>query len=227
MLVKHDYSYLGSNEKLIEKGYAELDIHSISFDRHYSEEEKENNRKLSESMTREQWNNHCDESAKKIYNQMLPIKELLNSKYDIHQINEEKSSMEHYRSDWDLYFYSNEGWNGKDYFDHIKISFNEKRTVEQNKKLLESILNLLESMEIKNVYCRVQYTVRVNEKEVHEKSIEICEKLLEKTIEYNCMKGKIKVVDEYEGEKTYGFFKSRVRNKYYKVSDSYMILNFA
>jgi hypothetical protein len=226
MLVKHDYSYITDGKELIEKGYAELDIHSLNFDRYFTEEEKENNRRLSYSITREEWNMHCDEVSEQICNKMLPIVELLNNKYDIHQITEEKSSMEHYRSNWDLYFYSNKGWNGKNYFDYVQITFNKKRIVEQNKKLLEEILILLDELQIENVYCRVQYTTRRNEEKIKEKTIEICENLLDKTIEYNGMKGKIKVIEEHENEKTYGFFKSRARNHYYKISDTYLILNY-
>lgn len=227
MLIKHDYSYIESEEKLIEKGYADLDIHSINFDRYFTEEEKENNSKLAKSMTSEQWNKHCNESKKTIYNQMLPIIELLNSKYDIHQFTKEKSTMEHYSSDWDLYFYSNKGWNGKDYFDHMKVNFNDNRTVEQNKKLVNKVLELLEQLEIKNVYCRVQYTVREHKKEIKEKVNEICENLVDKSINYRGMEGKIKVVSEYEGKKTYGFFKKRARKRYYTISYKYLILNFA
>jgi hypothetical protein len=224
MLIKHDYSYINEGEKLINKGYAELDIHSLNFDRHYTEEEKENNRKQAESMTREEWSKHCDEISEQIYNQMLPVMNLLNDKYDIHQITEEKSGMDHYRSNWDLYFYSNKGWNGKNHFDHMKISFNDKRLVEQNQNLLEEILALLEQLDIKNVYCRVQYTTRTNDEKIKNKAMEICENLLDKSIEYQGMKGKIKTIDK--AKKIYGFFKNKARTHYYNISDTYLILNF-
>jgi hypothetical protein len=226
MIIKHDYSYLGSNEKLIEKGYADLDIHSINFDRYFSEEEKENNRLTTASMTNEQWSKHCDEASKKIYNQMLPIVELLNNKYDIHQISKEKSTMVHYKSDWDLFFYSNEGWNNKNYFDYIQISFNEKKAVIQNMELLNEVLKTLEQLDVKNVYCRVQYTAREHKEKIKNKVTEICESLVDKLINYNGMEGKIKVIDEFEGEKMYGFFKKRVRKSYYNISYSYLILNY-
>lgn len=226
MLISHDYSLLGSRKNLIEKGYADLDIHSLNFDRHFTDEEKEENVRQSELLTREQWTIRCDDVSKMIYEQMLPIIELLNNKYDIHQISEEKNTMEHYRSDWDLFFYSNRGWNGKDYFDHVQITFNTKRTVDQNKKLLSEILEILEQLEVKNVYCRVQYTVREHKEKIQAKVTEICESLVDNVINYNGMKGKIKVVDECNGEKQYGFFKERVRKSYYQLSDTYLILNY-
>lgn len=227
MIIKHDYSYIkNDSDKLIEEGYLELDIHSLNFDRHYTEEEKENNRKQSESMTREEWNIHCDDISKEIHNKLIPIKVLLNSKYDVHQISEDKNTIEHYKSNWDLYYYGNKGWNERDYFDYMKISFNGKREVKQNKKLLQEVLELLEELEVKNICCRVQYDTRRNEEKIKNKTIEICESLLNKVIDYNGMKGKIKVLNENEHEKTYGFIKSRTRNHYYSISDTYMILNF-
>ena len=223
MIINKDFTYMNSQE-LIEKGYAELDIHSISFDRYYSEEEKQNNSLTFESMTNEEWNLHCDEIAEGIYQQMLPIITLLNEKYNIHQISEEKSTIEHYRENWDLYFYSNKGWNNKDYFDHMKLSFNGKREANENIKLLEEILLLLKNLEVKNVSCKVQYTTRINEEKVKNKSTEICKQLLDKNIEYQGMKGKIKLIDK--SKEIYGFFKSRARNHYYNISDTYLVLNF-
>lgn len=52
MYIEHDYHYINANENLlIEKGYGKISIHSIHFDRHYSEEQKEKNRQIAESMT--------------------------------------------------------------------------------------------------------------------------------------------------------------------------------
>ena len=65
MYIEHDYHYINTNENLlIEKGYGKISIHSIHFDRHYSEEQKEKNRQIAESMTSEQWSRHCEEVAK-------------------------------------------------------------------------------------------------------------------------------------------------------------------
>ena len=226
MKITHDYSYLRNGEKLIEKGYAEMDIHSLNFDRYYTEEEKENNRKRSHTMSTEQWNSHCEEISKTIYSRLTLIIEMLDSKYDIYQVSEEKSTTEYYKSDWDLYFWSNKGWNNKDYYDHMKMSFNKKRTVEQNKKLLNEILEMLEQLDVKNVSCRVQYTARKDEEKIKTTATKICESLVNKPVLLKGIEGKIKVVDEYDGEKAYGFFKKRVRKSYYQISYDYLVLNY-
>ena len=215
MLIKKDMSYINESDKfLVENGLEELDIHSLNFDRYYMEEEKENNMRLSHELTTEQWNNRCEEISKNLHLKMLPIVELLNTKYDIYQFAEDV----YYKSDWDLYFYSNKGWNNRNYFDYMKISFNGKRSVQANLKLHEEILEILGSLEVKNVSCRVQYTVRKNELEIKSKAIAICKNILNKTISYNGMEGKIKTVHGYEGLEGYGFFKKRARGKYYTIN---------
>ena len=223
MLIKHDYSYMNDKE-LIEKGCAELDIHSLSFDRCYTDEEKQNNSSIYDTMTSQEWNLHCEKASEEIYNQMLPIMQLLNNKYNIHQTTEETSTMEHFKSNWDLYFWSNRGWNGKSYFDNMRMSFNEKREVQQNINLLKEIISLLEELEVKNVACRIQYTIRLNEDKIKNKGMEICKNLLDTNIDYMGMKGKIKIIDKVNN--IYGFVKSRVRKSYYNISDTYLILNF-
>lgn len=219
MYINHDYSYISKNEhKLINYGYGKMTVHSIHFDRHYSEEQKEKNRQLAESITREEWNKHCDKIAKSFDQLMKDILSVFVSKYNIHQVSEETSTMEHYRSDWDMYFYSNRGWNGKNYMDYFSLSFNEKRNPEQNMKLLEEIIAILKILEYENIGCRIQYDAAIETKKVEEMGKNICEMLIGKFIKYHNMIGKIKVVYESNESKEYGFFKKNARNKYYPVS---------
>lgn len=224
MNIKHDYSYITGNEnKLIENGYGKLSIHSLIFDRYFTEERKEQNRKLAESMNNEQWSKHCDEISKELSISLNEILQVFINKYNIHQVSEETSTTEHYRSDWDLFFYSNRGWNNKDYFDYFTLSFNTKRTPEQNINLLNNIIPILEKMEYENIGCRIQYDAVINEEKIKIKAIEICESLLNKFINYRGMEGKIKVVKEENNIKEYGFFKKNARNRYYQISNADLV----
>jgi len=224
MNIKHDYSYLSTcnRDKLIEKGFADLDIHSLNFDRFYTEEQKQENYNFAQTVTKEQWSEHCEEISKSIYTKLLPIVELLNSKFTLYQYNSNVS----YNSNWDLFFYSNKGWNEKDYFDHMEISFNDRRTVEENKLLLSEVLQILESLDVTGIQCRVQYKARKEDEKIKNKANEIIENLLNKNITYQGFEGKIKVVSEHNGTKEYGFFKKRARSKYYKICNEYLVLNF-
>lgn len=217
MYIEHDYHYINANENLlIEKGYGKISIHSIHFDKHYSEEQKEKNRQIAESMTSEQWSRHCEEIAKDFSKPIENILKIFLNKYSIFQASENVS----YKSDWDLHFWSNKGWNGKDYMDCFSLSFNTNRSVEKNIALLNEIIPLVESMEYENIGCRIQYNAVLDKEKIEREAKEICEKLTGKFITYCGIEGKIKVVDEVNNYKTYGFFRKGARSKCYKVSNA-------
>lgn len=215
------------NNKLIKKGLADLVIYSLIFDRYFTEEEIEDNRTQSHILDEEDYTKRCESCSYEIYTQMYPIMDIIDGKYNLHQYKEETCSMDHYRSDWDLYFYSNRGWNGRDYYDYVVISLNEKRPIGDNQKLTDELLGMLKSIDVKNISCRVQYTVKIHGEELHALSNTICEKLLGQFIDYEGMTGKIKLVNEFEGVKYYGFFKKGARNTYYKIDDASLVLQHA
>ena len=213
MFVKQDMSYIGDTaNKLLEKGYAELTVHSLGFDRYFTEEQKMKNRELGSSMSVEEWSAYCDSISKALEQ---PMTEVLGK------------IMTHYNSDWDLYFHSNRGWNGKTWMDSFDLTFNMGRTAEQNMKLLDEILLLLETLEYDNIYCRVQYTVVYDEERLAEEGIRICEELAGKVIYYCGYEGKIKEVAGSNGAKEFGFFKKRARGKYFPVKYSELVANYA
>lgn len=221
MFISQDFSYVKVSEmKLIDSGYGKMSVHSVHFDRHFSEERKEQNRQLAQKMTTEEWNKHCEEISKSFDKPLREIVSVLADKYNIHQVSQETSTMKHYTSDWDLYFYSNKGWNGREHMDYFSLSFNDKRSPEQNMKLLEEIVAIVKTLDYENIGCRIQYDAWIDTKKVEETAKVICENLLDKFINYNGMVGKIKVVNETNGSKEYGFFKKNARNKYYRISYS-------
>ena len=218
MFIKEDYSYISYLEnKLIEKGYGKLSVHSIHFDRYFTEEQQEKNRQLAQSVTTEEWNKHCDVFGEHLNKQLMEIAEMFNSKYNLHQFDTENSTIEHYRTDWDLHFYSNKGWNGKDYMDFFSLTFNDERTPKENISLLEEIREILKALSYENVMCRIQYDAIIDDKRVEKEAKEICESLLGKFIVYNGMIGKIKVIHELEDKKEYGFFKKKAKSNYYPI----------
>lgn len=215
MYIEHDYHYIKANENLlIEKDYGKISIHSIHFDRHYSKEQMEKNRQIAESMTNEQWSRHCDEVAKGFSKPMENILKIFCSRYSIFQASENVP----YDSDWDLYFWSNKGWNMRDYMDCFRLSFNTNRTPEENMALLNEIIPLVESMVYENIGCYIQYTAVLDKERIEREAKEICENLIGKFITYHGMVGKIKIIGEHNGIKEYGFFRKGAKTKYYTVS---------
>lgn len=65
MLITHDYSY--ANKNLIENGYAIYGIHSLNFDRYFTEEEREQNKQFAEQYgsTSQEWTDRCDRTDEK------------------------------------------------------------------------------------------------------------------------------------------------------------------
>lgn len=215
MNIKHDYSYITESGKLlIENGLAEQSVYSLNFNRYFSEEEKQENVRMSHQLNSEEWNQRCNERSKDIYNQMLPIIEEINNQFDIHQLNVEKSSYEHYNTNWDLYFHSNKGWNNRDYFDNFQLTFNKKRSITENQILLNKLLDILSNIEVKNVSCRVQYNVVTDDNKIKEVAKEVFEKLQDKTIKFSNMEGKLKLIDN-----NYAFIKKRAKKSYYRITD--------
>lgn len=227
MYVKKDVSYIReTGTKLMGKGYGKMTVHSIHFDRYYSEEQKMQNVQTAKSMSVEEWSNYCDKISESFEKPMTEILSKFIEKYDIHQVSEETRTMEHYRSDWDLFFHSNKGWNGKSHMDSFDLKFNGKRTPEQNMQLLDEIIEMVKTLEYDNIACRVQYDVAIDEDKLAEDGIHICEEVVGKMIYYCGHEGKIKEVSEYKGIKEYGFFKKNAKNKYYPVDYKELVVNY-
>ena len=148
---------------------------------------------------------------------------LFDKKFDIHQTTQENSTMKHYKSDWDLYFCSDRGWNNKDYMQHFSLTFNRNRTPERNMKLLEDIIALLKSIENEKVYCRIQYDAYIDTKKVAEEARKIFDGIARNFVEMFGYVGKIKIVSDDSESVEYGFFQKGAKKKYYPVSDMELV----
>jgi hypothetical protein len=226
MQINHDYSYITRDfEKLIELGYAEMSIHSLNFDRNLSEEEKEENIKQSYLLTTEQWNKRCENFSYYLFTQLNIIKEYFTQNYDVHQITEEKSTREHYNSDWDLFFYSNKGWNNKDYFDYIKLNFNSNRSTSSIMELSQQITAILSEMNIKNIACRIQYTLKYNDIKIEQDAKKIIEATKESFTTHFGRVGKFKLIHvDSDGKNVYAFFPKGSKKKCYSIDNLTVIL---
>lgn len=225
MNINRDYSYIkGFETKLIDAGYGKITVHSLHFDRYISDEQKEINCKFFEGMTETERKNYYNstefESIQESFGKSLQdILDILIGKFDIHQTSEETSTLSHYSSNWDLFFWSDRGWNGKEYMSHFSLSFNENRTPEQNMTLLDKIITILESTENEKVSCRIQYDAVIDEKTVAEAARKVFNDIARKFVSWCGYEGKIKVISDEDGITQYGFFKKGSKKKYYKISN--------
>lgn len=216
MIITHNHSYV--NYELINLGYAALDVHSLNFDRYYTEAEKEENRIVSAGLSPEERSAMCESVGRIICERMESMMGTLNSRFDICQYNKDIRYGKH-----DLHFYSNRGWNGKEWYDHIQLSLNDKRGSKENEMLLSEILEFVDSLELQNVKCRVQYQSKVDNAKLHDDSLKVCGKVEGKFIAYKGSLGKIKCIGEECGKKQYGFFKKGARSNYYSIDDIYVV----
>lgn len=228
MYIKHDYSYItASSEKLAQHGFGKQTVFSLTLGRYFSEAERQENSRIANSCTREEWSARCDALSKSLDKPLTEIMKVLCQKYDIHQTSPETDTIKHYRSEWDLFFWSNRGWNGQDHMDTVQLTFNDERPIEYRAKVLETLLPMLEKMEYKNIGCRIQYCIILDDKKIFETASTVYnEALAGKFLRYNGLEGKIKIVgkDRVSGENCYGFFRKGAKTKYYPISSAEIVL---
>lgn len=228
MYIKHDYSYItASSEKLAQHGFGKQTVFSLTLGRYFSEAERQENSRIANSCTREEWSARCDALSKSLDKPLTEIMKVLCQKYDIHQTSPETDTIKHYRSEWDLFFWSNRGWNGQDHMDTVQLTFNDERPIEYRAKVLETLLPMLEEMEYKNIGCRIQYCIILDDKKIFETAESVYnEALAGKFLRYNGLEGKIKIVgkDRVSGENCYGFFRKGAKTKYYPISSAEIVL---
>ena len=225
MLIKEDYTYI-NNRPLCDAGYLTLTVHSINFNRYFSAEEKEKNRIKAEHMTNSEWTESCREFSRQLAPQMKEIISVLDEKYNIHQTKPENSTMEHYRSNWDLFFWSLNGIESPE-LDSFNFTFNDRRTPSENMALLDDLRPLIESMEYKNIQCRIQYgsVSTPEQKDRMETEAKEILKELEKSKRFIQMwgTGRVRKVKE-DGKEWYGFFRKGARNYYHPISPKDAVL---
>lgn len=221
-IVIKPYSY--TNKTLIENGYASFGIHSLNFDRHFTEEEMEQNRQFSEQYgaSSQEWLERCEQCGIEICEHMESMMKVLNEKYSISQYDPQVEYGKH-----DLHFYSNRGWNGKKWYDHIQLSFNDKLDANINNQILNELINLITEMELKNVACRVQYDTVTDDEKLYTDAAKRCKDLEGKFVSLMGTVGKIKEVGEYNGKKEYGFFKKGARRYYHPLSSQEIIFGIS
>lgn len=229
MNISRDYSYIkGFETKLIDAGYGKMTVHSLHFDRYVSDEQKEINRKFFEGMTETERNNYYKsaefEAVQKAFGKSLrDVLDIFIGKFDIHQVSAETSTNAHYGSDWDLFFWSDRGWNGKEYMSCFSLTFNDNRTAEQNMILLDKIVAILESTENEKVSCRIQYDAVIDEKAVAEAARKVFDGIIGKFVSWSGYEGKIKIVNTEGSETEYGFFKKGSKKRYYKITNADLV----
>jgi len=220
MAIREDKSYLSSLDLLaIKKDIAKLDIYSIRIDREsFTEEQKEENNKLADKVSREEWVRNCEKSAERTAQKIEPLIEMLSQKFIIHQYKD--NSMEHYGSNWDLFFWCNGNNKGRDY-SYVTLSTNKKRTVEERLSDIEKVLEYAHEIGFEGIDIAIQYTTEYDNVKVRDIAVAYYQTIKNKFINYMGV-GKIKEVGTGDNAH-YGFFKKGASRNYYRVSDKALL----
>lgn len=217
IIIKEDKSYLSSLDlAAIENGVAELGIHSLKFSNYLTEAQKQNNLEESKTLSREQWTARCEQMQRKVGEKLEYIMNTLADMFTIYQYNKEIG----YRSNWDLFFWSNKGWNGADYMNHATLNPNDKWTVEQQITVINNVLDVLKTMDIEGIEVAVQYKAIYNDEKVKNIVSDYCQTMKDKMIDYGGYTGKIV---EFNGR--YVFKKKGAKKNAYEINNNAVLQN--
>lgn len=199
MNIKDDFYYISeSDKKLIDKGLASLDVHSVRLEGY-----------------------HIEEIDTKIRN----IVEMLNDKFLIYQYKkkEDGSYICKYIDNWDLFFWHN--GNLQYPFTDTRFNFNDDhRNYEERKRDLERLIEVLKDYQEEAVTVKIQYTALYHEKEIEQLVDSIYQKFKDTFICFMGYEGKLKPLADYkdgyhDSNCKYGFFKKGSKRKYYQITN--------
>lgn len=96
MIVTEDFSHISkvSKEQAL-KGYAELSVHSLVFDRYFTDEQIAENNRQFKALSQEQRNERSKKTSLNAYESLLAIIQRLSEKYRIYQYDENLQNHEH------------------------------------------------------------------------------------------------------------------------------------
>lgn len=216
MYIKEDYSYiLEGDSKLIDSGLGRVRVHSVHFDRYFTDEEKKRNHKEALSLSKEAWGKSCTDFSKRLEVVMKDIlSRFTTGEFLIYHIPNADGTTVSYKDAWDLYYMSGID---REYLDYFSLTFNQKRSASEEEILLKKVLAIAKEFpEDKQVYCRVQYRADIDQERVNAMAKECFQLIENKPITYRGMRGTIRLVRSENAER-YAFFKKRARTSCYPV----------
>lgn len=213
IVIKEDKSYLSDVDlKAVEKGLAEMSVHSIRLEYEYTEEQKQENKRMADLLSREEWAKRCEEKRLIESKAVEKVVKFINEHFKIYKYKDNDFA---YSSDeWDLFFWCNNGD-----MSYVRLSPNRNRSNKQQLEDIESVLRLVKNISSENVVISIQYDVEYNDEKVKEIVERVYNNIQDQWVQYMGFEGKVKKIRKgHDGDVVYGFFKKRARKKYYSLS---------
>jgi len=212
--VKEDKSYMSKLDlTAIDNGFAEMGIHSLKITNFYTDEQKQANSKIFDTLTREQWNERCDQIKQIIGDKVEKIVDTIHEKFMIYQY--KNKDINFGKDDWDLFFWHNTGD-----MSYVTLNPNTKRSNSQQLIDIENVLSLLKEMNVEGIQVTIQYTTIYNDEKVQNAAIEYCNKVKDTFINYGGYIGKIV---EFNGR--YVFRKKGAKKNAYEINNNTVLRN--
>lgn len=215
MLFNEIYTYLDSGWlDYVNKGYAKLDLYSLQLNGYFTDEEKKHNLEIANTMTPNEYSNHCEQFRTDIAEKITKVVDLLNSKFSIYQY----SNSVNYNSAWDLFFWCN--CNGKERdMSYCTLSFNKNATIETKYSILNAVKAELADLDIPNIAVGIQYSLSYNDEIIQKDADSFFDLMQSKQVEYRMLgKGTVRIVSETNNIRQYGFFKNKARKRFYPLT---------
>jgi hypothetical protein len=212
MRIKEDFSYISSTEqRAIDDGLARLYVYSIRLDRFFTDEEKHENARQAEILTREQWAQRCDAIARKIGAQNLQAMEQLAKVFDFGQFSEISGR-------GDFWFWCNRE-NGADLLDYITLTTQGTTADDKNAKA-EQAREILAKVNTENNIAYFQYGAEIDAGKLHAVAEQYASATAGAFVKYGFYVGKIKRIDEKtNGGARWAFMKKGAKTKGYILDD--------
>ena len=212
--IREDRSYLsGLDLKAIENGFAELRVYSLRITNFLTEEQKQENSRISDTLDREQWSTRCEQNRKFISVKVESVVDLISENFMIYQYKDK--NIDYGNDDWDLYFWSN--YNDLSY---VTLNTNQKRPREKEKETIDNVLDLVKKIDMDGIAVTVQYTAIYSDDLVNAVVLDYCKKQQGVFIEHGGQTGKIVKC----GDKFY-FKKKGAKKKMYYINNTAVLSN--
>ena len=213
--IREDKDFVSKTDLLsIEKGVAQLGIYAIRLSVIYTEEQIQENLRISKILAPEQWTARCEQSHKKQGQRIEKLVDAIANNFTIYQY--KNKTINYSKDDWDLFFWCNTGD-----MSYVTLNPNEKRTMDQQIIDITNVLDLLKTIECEDgIELAIQYTTEYDQTKVKEIASAYFQTIKDTFIYSGYSTGKIKEIGiGYDGCMSYGFFRKGASKKYRPVSD--------
>lgn len=174
------------NAHLISLDYATCEAYQFSFYRQVSEGSKKENLRKAKQLSPDEWEAECDRVGSNVCRQMQIIVETLAREFAIYQYDPGVKYGEH-----DLFFWSNRGWNKKEWYDSFTLTLNHDKSLMEQARILDKVTEILRGIKSPQIRCQIEYKIVLYEEKISEAADLKYQELSDRHVICNGMEGRV------------------------------------